>query len=424
MRIAPEIEVLKHQAEFAVNTDPFCAIVGGFGSGKSQGAVFRALDRLKRRDYAIYVLIAPTNLLLEDVNIPDFIEVFDHYRIRYELVGGTGRKRIIVNSGGLTGEVWFRSGDKPEKIVGFDATDIDIDEFDIMKPVKQKELWNKALARLRGCDDGTLSVSTTPEGFRFTYEKFEKEKAGPIIRAKTTDNHFLPDSYIENLFSQYDDMLVEQYINAKFVNINGLMAYYAFDRQTNHRTTNPNEHEQYGHIGVGMDFNVNKMCAELFLHNEHKETIHFFDEFIIKGAFGTEPPTERMCRLIRERYPNHQIWVYPDSTGKRKTTNAPSSDLALIRSQKGFRVVVNASNPFVRDRLLAVNKKLGDKSLTVDTDKCPDLTEDLERVERDEHGDIDKSDKMRSHSSDGAGYAVAKLYPVKHRGVSRVSRGV
>lgn len=412
-QIKPTITVLAHQEQFARNREKNCAIVGGFGSGKSQGAVFRAIDRLKWRDYAVYVLIAPTYQLLQDVNIPDFREIFDHYCITYKEI--KSERKFIIDSGNFKGEVWFRSADKPEKIVGFDATDIDIDEFDILKVDKQKELWRKCLGRLRGAENATISVSTTPEGFRETYRLFQKERIGPLIRAKTTDNKFLPDDYINELYSQYDEMLVRQYVNAEFVNINGLMAYYAFNRDRNHRSMKEDHHKAFSWVGIGWDFNVNKMCAELFTLDEARGHIHFFDEFVLRTSYGDEPQTARMCRLIKEKYPDISFRAFPDSTGRSKSTNASISDIQIIQGQ-GMRVYAHSTNPFVRDRLNSANNKFGKGEVTVDTVKCPDLTEDLEQVERDKYGDIDKSDPERSHSSDAATYPVAYLYPMRSRG--------
>jgi hypothetical protein len=132
------------------------------------------------------VIVAPTYGILEDVNIPDFREIFDQFNIKHGY--NKTRNKITVNQGSFTGEVWFRSADKPERIVGFDATDFIIDEYDILKPPKQRELWRKIIARIRGCKDATGAISTTPEGFRETYTLFEKKKIGPLFRAKTTDN--------------------------------------------------------------------------------------------------------------------------------------------------------------------------------------------------------------------------------------------
>jgi hypothetical protein len=418
-RVKANFQALKHQVEFAQLKDKNCAIVGGYGSGKSQAVVFRSLQMLKDRKKAIICIIAPTYSLLEDVNIIDFEEIFNHYKIRYD--HRRKERKFIVNSGGLQGEIWFRTGDRPEKIVGFDATDVIIDEFDVLSPSKQADLWRRAIARIRREAGATIAVATTPEGFRMTYDLFEKKKIGPLVRAKTTDNGFLPPDYVEELRRQYDPLLVRQYLEAEFVNINGLAAYYGFSREKNHRKTLIGEVDAHPAIGVGWDFNVAKMCCEVFTHDAVNRRIHFFDEIIVKGAYGNLSPTQRACDIIRDRYPKHIIRVYPDSTGRRRQTNAAISDIEIIRSN-GFQVYAKSVNPFVRDRLSAVNAKLTGSSITVDVDKCPDLVEDFERCERDEYGDLDKSQGGLTHSSDAAGYAIAYLYPVMSSRIGTIRR--
>jgi hypothetical protein len=426
MNVRSKIPVLKSQEAFANSMEKFSCILGGFGSGKSRGDVFRSLVLLKKRNPATIVIVAPTYGILEDVNIPDFREIFDQFNIRYHY--NKTRNKMAVNQGSFTGEVWFRSADKPERIVGFDATDFIIDEYDILKPPKQRELWRKIIARIRGCKDATGAVSTTPEGFRETYSLFEKKKIGPLFRAKTTDNILLPnlDEYLKTLYSQYDKLLVKQYIDAQFVNINGMQAYYGFDRNKNHLSNNEffKKHEyDFKHAGgfcVGIDFNVGKMCAELFIHLESKKRIHFFDEVVLRNpGFSEVPQTQKMVDILKERYPNKDMWFYPDATGKRGQTSATESDIAIIR-KNNFRVYARAANPFVRDRLNAANLKLGNVSVTVDTDKCTDLTEDFERCERDLYGDLDKKDEERTHSSDAGTYPIAYLYPIKRRKASTV----
>lgn len=428
MNVKAEIPVLKSQEIFANSNEKFQCILGGFGSGKSRGDVFRSMVLLKRRDWAVIPIIAPTYQILQDVNIPDFTEIFDQFRIKYDY--RKQEKKIIVNQGCFTGEIWFRSADHPERIVGFDATDFIIDEYDILKPVKQKELWRKIIARIRGCKDATGAVSTTPEGFRETYELFEKKKIGPLFRAKTTDNILLPnlDEYVNMLYSQYDKLLVKQYIEAEFVNINGMQAYYSFSRDRNHLSNADFERKYdygFGFSGlfcVGIDFNVAKMCAELFVHLEDKKRIHFFDEVVLKDpGYSDVTQTQRMMDILKKRYPRTDLWFYPDATGGRKQTSAPQSDLAIIR-KNDYRVYGRSVNPFVRDRLNASNNLLGKVKVTIDTDKCPELTEDLERCERDIYGDIDKSDPERTHASDAGTYPIAYLYPVRQRGVESVKR--
>ncbi len=418
--VKAELKVLPHQLQFANNvTDKYLAIVGGFGSGKSEADVYRAMKLLKHRDRAVICMIAPTNGMIEDINLPDFQDIFSRYNINHRTVGGQGQRKIIVRSGQLQGEVWFRSGDRPENIVGFEATDILLDEFDIIKPAKQKILWRKCLGRLRSGEGTTIALSTTPEGFRYTYELFHKRKIGPLIRARTTDNPFLPADYIQSLYDQYDAVLVEQYINAMFVNINGLAAYYSFDRDRHHKSVSPSVINRYPWIGIGWDFNLHKMCCELFIYNKRKKRFHVFDEIIIRGNANTE----KMCKKILAKYPNHRFRAFPDSSGKSGSTNASKSDLEIIASHPEFSLYYHPKNPFVRDRLASMNSIMSHDVFSIDTIACPDLTEDLEQVVRDKSGDLDKSDDERTHSSDAIGYPAAFLFEVTTARAGVIARG-
>jgi len=416
--IRAKVVALRHQVTYANSMEKFQAMVGGFGSGKSQASVFRTLHLAKVRDKCVMLQVAPTYSLLSDVNIPDYEDILSKYRIKYDY--NKQNKKIVFNQGSLNAEVWFRSADRPERIVGFDVTDFQIDEYDILTPSKQKELWRKIIARARGCDNTTGGVTTTPEGFRETYELFEKNKIGPLTRAKTTDNIFLPQDYIDTLYDQYDEQLVKQYINGEFVNINGMQAYYSFSRDKNHLSNSDFEKlfersiAESPIISIGMDFNVKKMCAECFIHVSDKRHIHFFDEIILPHPTNSDiTQTQKMCDIIKDKFSGKQINVYPDASGRHRETSSIDSDIAILE-KNDFRVYANRSNPSVRDRLNATNTMLGKSRITVDTARCTDLTEDCDKCERDKYGDIDKKDEDRTHSSDAGSYAVVYLYPINH----------
>jgi len=417
--VCAEFEVLKHQAEFASNRERFCGIVGGFGSGKSQAVFYRALDRLKIREWAVIPIYAPTYRDLMDINVPDFQNGFDQYNIKYDW--SVSNRKMTIKQGVFTGEIWFRSMTNPEGIVGYDATDSISDEIDTLKVDKQKMFFNKMIARMRGCEDATCGFATTPEGFRMMYEWFEKEKIGTLIRARTTDNPFLPEDYIQSFYDMYDEQLIKQYVNAEFVNINGMQAYYGFSREKNHLSNYEFEKkyrirlDKVPIVCIGMDFNVKKMCGEVFIHMEDQRRIHFYDEIILKHpGYSDRPQTQVMCDIIKEKFPGKEIRIYPDASGSHRETSALQSDIAILE-QNGMRVYSNKSNPSVRDRLNAANKMFGSGLATMDTDKAVEFTEDCEKCERDKYGELDKSDEERTHASDGGTYPIAYLYPIKHR---------
>jgi hypothetical protein len=68
--------------------------------------------------------------------------------------------------------------ENPDAIVGYEVADSMVDELDTLPTAKANEVWNKIIARNRQKKpDGTpnsVAVGTTPEGFRFVYEKWQK----------------------------------------------------------------------------------------------------------------------------------------------------------------------------------------------------------------------------------------------------------
>jgi hypothetical protein len=80
------------------------------------------------------------------------------------------------------------------------------DELDTLKTDKARDVWNKIIARNRQKKpDGSLNtvgVATTPEGFRFVYDRWKKNPAPGyrLIKATTMSNAAnLPDGYIDSL---------------------------------------------------------------------------------------------------------------------------------------------------------------------------------------------------------------------------------
>jgi len=400
MKLKAKIQSLPHQIEFINSKDKFTAMVGGFGSGKSHGGVLRTMHLLERRKgKGLMLFVSPTYTLANDVNIPDFEEFFDIYKIPYKIKRAEHK---IILTGHLKGQIWFRSGDRPEKIVGFDATDFILDEFDILTHKQQEILWNKVIARIRGCKDSTGAITTTPEGFKKTYELFVEKKIGNLINAKSSANIYLPDDYVETLFSQYDSKLVKQYIDGEFVNINGASAYYAFNRAFNVEQFEIKAKQ----IFVGMDFNVDPMTAVFAVFQANK--LFIFDEVYLKNS-----NTQRLADFINSMFTDHDITICPDMTGIKRTTNATGSksDIDILK-QAGFRIR-GSHNPFVRNRLNAVNNAFSKENIIINSG-CEYLIKDLEQVTLDKYGEIDKSNPALTHISDALGYLIWQFYPIKN----------
>lgn len=391
--------------------EPFPAFVGGFGSGKTAAAIARIM-RLKRgcpnQDVAYYL---PTYGLVEDVAYKRFPEMFDRLGLYYKLNRQQARMHTDL------GDIIFRTMDNPDRIVGYEVAHSVLDELDTLPFDKARNVWNKVIARNRqkaftanGTPvPNTASVVTTPEGFRFVYDRWVKNKANgyQIYKARTVDNAAnLPDGYIENLKNTYSTNLLAAYLDGEFVNLTSGCVYTEFDRKLNATS----ERIQSGEpLHIGLDFNVTKMAAVVHvLRNDNPHAVNELTNIL---------DTPAMIGAIQSKYAGHKIFIYPDASGNnRKSQNASASDIALLR-QAGFNVLVNASNPAVKDRVLSLNKIIGERRYKVNPDTCPELVESLEKQAYDKNGDPDKTSGF-DHLLDATGYCIAYRYPISRAGVS------
>lgn len=404
------------QYDFVSAAEQFPAMVAGFGSGKSHAAIWRTL-RLKRaypkQNVAYYL---PTYDLVSKMAFPRFQETLGDIGARFKL----NKVDALIEIENC-GQIIFRTMDNPSRIVAYEVADSICDELDTLPTDKARDVWNKVIARNRQKKpDGSLNtvgVATTPEGFRFVYERWKKNPAPGyrLIRASTMSNAAnLPDGYIDSLRSSYPANLLQAYLEGEFVNLTSGSIYAEFSRELNACRTTIQTSEP---LHIGMDFNVGQMAATVAVLRDGDP--HIVNE--ITGVLDTPA----MIATIKARYPGHAIFVYPDASGGgRRSNNASESDIALLRAAH-FTVLAPAANPPVKNRILAMNQLIhieGVRRLKVNVDACPMLVEALEKQAYDKNGEPDKSSGL-DHINDACGYFVHYKFPVKGREMQRVSLG-
>lgn len=410
-----ELKLSNSQARFLNLPHKYRAYVGGFGSGKTFSGcldlgIFAAKHRGVPQGY-----FAPTYPLIRDIFYMTMAEA-------WEILGlSAGRTDFTVDIKDSNKEVHLyigkehygtiicRTMDKPANIVGFKIARALVDEIDVMPEDKAEQAWNKIIARLRYRVPGEVNgigITTTPEGFKFAYKRFKKNRTESygMVQASTYENQeYLPDDYIQSLKESYPANLIEAYLNGEFVNLVGSTVYNQFDRKLNDSIE---VDDGKSSLLISMDFNVTKMAAVVFKYKAigGKKTLHAIDEF--KDLYDTVD----MIEHIKMKYPDRDVTVYPDASGKnRKTVGADISDIKLLKNA-GFRVRAKDSNPRVKTRVNSVNamlcNALGERKLFVNTYACPSLTECLEQQIYNDKGEPDKTAGV-DHMNDAFGYIVA-----------------
>lgn len=423
------IELTEPQTIFTLTADKYPLFCAGFGSGKSLCMAVNVLNDLSYPNANVGVY-APTYDLLGLIIIPYLEELLTNNEIPYKY--NKNSKIIAVED---HGDIICRSLDNPATIVGYQVFRSHIDELDTLKAAKALQAWRKVIARNRqkiyhrdeknrrvliGQRNGKplyrtylnrVSGYTTPEGFGFCYDTWEKnkekntKKGYVLVRASTYSNaHNLPDDYIDTLKSSYPPELVDAYIEGIFVNLVGGRCYPKFDRTLNHSDEVADQNET---LYVGMDFNV--MVGSSIIHVLRNGLPVAVDE--IHNAYDTD----EQITALREKYPRNPIRVYPDATGKnRSSSNTVETDIAKLHAA-GFIVIENYSNPPIKDRVFSLSAMIcngkGLRRYKVNTNKCPEYTLCLEQQIWGSNGLPDKSNGL-DHKPDAAGYYIYEEFPI------------
>lgn len=402
-----ELQLSEPQRQFARSKFKFPAFVGGFGSGKTFAGALRTtslLSQCRGHNVAYYL---PTYPLVKDIAIPRFSEVMDQFKIKHTLVKSAPPQIDIPDYGG---SILFRTLDQPERIVGYEVAHSVVDELDTLAQDKAQGAWNKIIARNRAkCGMvNSVGVVTTPEGFRFVYDRWQKKggKDYRLYKAKTMDNAaHLPEDYIQSLRDTYPSALLSAYLDGEFVNLTQGTVYTSYNRVRHFTNACVMPGEA---VHIGMDFNVTKMAAIVHVMRDGKPRA----VYELVDVYDTPAMIKLICALYKDK--GHTVFVYPDASGSgRKSVDASRSDISLLKGA-GFYVCNNPANPAVKDRVLAMNKEFEIGDYLVNSDLCPTYAEGLEKQSYNKHGEPDKTGGF-DHSIDAGGYFIVYKFPVVRR---------
>jgi len=387
------IQTLKHQREFIQSTNRHTALIGGFGSGKSYVGVAKTIIKkimMPKVDVAYYL---PTYGLINDVAIPKFIEQL----VKCEIPFSINRSENIIKTS--FGNILLRNMSDPDRIIGYEVGYSLIDETDSLPKDKMADVFMKIIGRNRSVlPKGMINqtdVVGTPEGFKWLHEFFIKNSTENklVIKAKTYDNPFLPEGYVDTLRETYTDSQVNAYLNGEFVNLNSASVYSSYNRKAHRTDVTPLPNEM---LYVGLDFNITNMNA--VIHVKRNNRLYAVGE--IAGCYNTQS----MCESLKENYKGHSITINPDASGEARSTSG-ASDFSILR-QNGFTVNANRKNPNVSERVNSVNLAFEKDRYYVNDKLCPVYSESLENQSY-KNGIPDKKTGF-DHITEAAGYCVIK----------------
>ena len=404
-----EVNLLPAQYDFVYSENRHTGLVAGFGSGKTQGGVMKII--LKKIEY-VGVNVAyylPTYNLIEDIAVPRISEQLSELGLSFTV--NLSKKFFEVFNGDFNiGRIIMRTMDNPSLIVGYEVGYSLIDECDVLPKRKMTTVFKQILARNRvelpNGKRNQTDVVGTPEGFKWFYDFFitNANENKTLIKAKTQDNPYLPEGYVESLSDSYTAEELQAYLNGDFVNLTSGSVYRNFNRKLNHSDRVLKENDV---LHIGMDFNITNMSAVVHVIEGNKSIA--IDE--ISKAYDTQ----EIIRLIKTKYPSNKITIYPDASGNSRKTSG-GSDIQLLR-EAGFVVRNLTKNPNVKDRVTTFNVALLDsdsnRNYLVNTHVCVSYTEALEKQTY-KNNEPDKTTGF-DHLTDAGGYFVYSIKYTSHK---------
>jgi hypothetical protein len=340
--------------------------------------------------------------------------------------------RIELTTGGT---ICLKGADNYDSLRGDGLDFLLLDEYASIA----KEAWTEVLRPSLADKQGHAFFIGTPRGYNHFYDLYQTMKDQPhwsTFQFTTEEGGNVAKAELESATHELDERTYRQEFQAKFENLSSGMAYYAFDRDANVR---PVSYDPHLPLFWSLDFNINPMCG--VIGQRDGEWVHVLDEIVLADSNTMAACEEFLKRAepwLRQAYPPVQLDVYGDATGDARRSSASRTDWELVRNFLGqhrnqYRSVIHvgSSNPPVRDRVNCVNAKLrsqaGDRRLIIDP-RCKHLIQDFERVhwKTDVNGnafnDIDKTDPVRTHTSDALGYMIAKHFSMWASGGPRATR--
>lgn len=409
---------LSHQKKFQQSTKPKVFMTGGYGSGKSYALVMKMLQLCNVNKGLPGGLLCPTLKMFKRDVLPLIRAICDENDIPYHF----HKQDFCLTFPDTKSTIYiFHAEDDGQSIRGPNLAFFLINEVTLIS----KNAFDAALARVR-LKNATLpqiACSGTPEGFNWDYDYFvaNQREDTDLIFASTRENRFNSEGYVRMLEESYDDLLVQQFVDGKYVNIVGKQAVRNFDRR---KHVYPIERIEFAPIWVTLDFNVDPMSAVLWnpLPKTQKVWLQAFDEIKISGS-----NTYEICAAIKQKIGTDNVelvTIYPDPAGRATSTKTrfPVSDLQILKNE-GFPDLKYKSRINVRDCLNALNNLFHKDRIGIDP-KCKEFISDLEQCKiKDALFEIDKTNPKRSHWLDGAknmaGYEFPVVRPAEHRSVAR-----
>jgi hypothetical protein len=338
--------------------DATLLFTGGWGSGKTMTLTAKVLQLSAINAPLPGIWCVPDYEHIHDTILPTISDVDSSVDEPWFLgpqdYSYTDKHKVLEWIGG--GPIWFRTAENVKSIAGPNVAWCATDEPGSIK----REAWRNTVARVRhpGAKLRQKVAAGTPEGLNYLADLFGPDRASGyhVYKMRTVENHYLPESYLEQVKANATEAELEAYLDGKFVNMTGALAYSAFNADVQMRPFNLDPKLP---LRLAFDFNVDPMALVVGQQIQGPAGPEFFvyESIALMGSTVYD-----ICAKFREKYPFWKagLVVYGDATGKNRSHLSLKSNYDHIKTELAgfgpFELKVPIENPPVTTRLNSVNR--------------------------------------------------------------------
>lgn len=414
-----EPDLFDYQREFVECDSRYSAMIGGVRSGKTYSGTVKGLQRALLLP-TVGAVVAPTSAMARDVLMPQYAELAGGRVIKWNSSIGD----MILDNGS---KILFRSGDKPERLMGLTLDWFHLDEASQVESRVWEVLINRTIST-----GGPGFFTTTPRGRNWVYrmiKKWAENEECQVFYAKTSDNPLIDKKNIERAREQMDARYFRQQFEASF-EVDGLRVYDDF-RSDRHVLSTPWNVIDDWPIYIGIDFGWTHPTAIIWAQLSPEGRWYIFDELVeshmrpekLAEAINGDP-VDIGGRSFRAKVDYKRVArVISGKEGHQSRQEAGGRSALINLSSMGInRLSVN--NYGLMDGVHAVRAKLlsagGEINLKIDPG-CRRVIDDFMgyNYPADDSGkpigEVPEKDDIHDHSMDAIRYMIGEISPLTRR---------
>jgi hypothetical protein len=419
---------LKHQYQALTSKKANVFLLGGVGSGKTDGGSLWIMNTIVKTPKDVIGIIAANSYTqLIDSTLRNLFKNLKKYNAWFkpaELPKRPQPINLFIWNGKHWVEILCRSLDNYELLSGVETGWAWCDEvFDT-----EKEAIDLIAARVRDnrMFNQQLFTTTLDEPTAWLHERVVEnvnDEFDEVMYATTYDNPYLPKGFVERLKAQYSEPMFQRMCLSQWVSLYTGLLYKAFSRALHvslEADFDPALPVLWTHdFNIGQDKPISSTFAQIKKGVDGKGNVrpelHFFDEIVIDSADTNDVAQECKGKEWLPRMQNKMI-IYGDASGKAKDTRSKKSDY-IILAENGFSIQkVPLQNPPIRDRHNSVNGMLknaeGDVRLKVHP-RCKTLIKGFETTKAKKGAQYIEDETREQHITTAAGYLIHREFPIR-----------